>query len=190
MKFVPLRHACIQTREGPSGRPGRLPRPPGRPDRPPGRPNSFLRPPELLERPPGMLLSTNQCAWRQNLALVDFAPADKTPPCSHVRRAPGRPDKLPGRPGTRPRLPGRPERYSRPLQLLEWPPRIFLSIQPCAVDNILPLSTRTTSRMAVARTWLLSKKLCFCRQNIAPVDSASVDNTRLGQPPGLLLSTK
>ena len=177
-------------RLGPSpGRPGRLEKPP----RPPRQASQAPRPPRQAPRPPKQASQAAPAAGTASRnAPVDIAPVDKTPPCGHVRRAPGRPDKLPGRPDKRPRLPGRPERHSRPPQLLGRPTR--MSTQHCSVDNILPLSTRTTSRIAVATTWLLSTTHCSCRHccsrqytvgttsRIAPVDHTGQPLFR-GKPP-------
>ena len=59
-------------------------------------------------------------------------------------------------------------------------PGQVLSMKPCSCrQNIAP----------VVKILHLSTKHCSCRQDIAPVDIAPVDRTRLGQPPGLLLST-
>ena len=118
------------------GRPDKFPRPPrpprrpqaaqtgpsSRPRQPPSRPNKLLRPSQLPERPPGMRLPIKQCACRQNLATVDTAPVDKTPPCGHVKRAPGRPD----------RLLDRPDKPPRPPQLLERSPRMCASTKLCS----------------------------------------------------------
>ena len=167
------------------GRPDRLPRPLGCPDRPPGRLNRPLRPPQLLERPPGMLLSTLLLSTKHHLVAMSNEP-------QAVQRSSQAAQT--GAPSSQAAQTSCPCRHGQPPGMLS--PQHGSCRQNTApvdiasVDNILPLSTRTTSRIAsIATTWLLSTKLCSCRQNIAPVGIASLDNTRLGQPPGLLLWT-
>ena len=92
---------------------------------------------------------------------------------------------------TRPPLgpsPGRPGRLERPPR----PPR-QASQAPRQPKQAAPTAGMASRNARVDKPMRLATKPCSClhcsnRQNTAPVDTASVDNTRFRQPPGLLLA--